>query len=341
MKRFSILIMAALLLAPVSVGAAPEAGAPGATPDAAAAPPPASPAVEGVKVTFQTNDSMVKGKAVAGVRIGVKGKGATDYLATGVTGEDGKVDLSVPPGEVLVSYLKDGYVPVRDSLTTVKSDGQLITSTLSMMLEAAGQGGQRRVQIVLNWGNQEEQARDCDSHLMRLDVKPRLHVFWKYKNHPSSELTAMLDVDDTDGGGPETVTLLDPPAGKYTYWVHNFTGGSTTLDTSEVKVRILFGDEVAAEFVIPDGVNKRFWRPFAALEVDAMLEPKLIPWTEQELTTGDDRAEVVEPGELVEDRAVQEELAGGGNDIQRIFEYIIAGVIILVFVVIWVVKRRG
>ncbi len=311
-----------------------------AAPDAASppAPSPPTPGAEAISVTFQVNDSLVKNKLLPGVRVGIKrSRGDTDYAATGVTTASGKMMASLPPGEYFVTYLKDGYVPVRDSATQLQREGQLVTTTLSLMLEAAGQAGQRRVQIVLNWGNAEAHVKDADSHLMRLDMSPKLHVFWQHKIYPSSKVSIALDVDDTDWGGPETVTLLDPPKGRYTYWVHNYSGPPETLGDAGVKVRVLFGDKVEGEFSAPAGVDTRFWRPFAALVIDAMLEPKLVPFSQQELAAAMDRAEVLVPEAVEQETRDLESLTD--DEFQIVFN-IAAGVVVFLGLVLYAILRR-
>ena len=332
--RAVALLAVLVLLAPSSAHAAPDSGRPLAPPTPRPTPPPA----EAVEVTFQLNDAMVKDKVLAGVRVGAKSPGEAQYLAAGESGADGKIKLSLPPGRYLVTYLKDGYVPVRDSAVQVTRAGQQVTTTLSMMLEAAGQGGKRRVQIVLNWGSEASQVKDADAHLCRLDLKPRVHVYWERKLHPNAKVSVELDVDDTDWGGPETVTLLDPPAGEYTYWVHNYSGEPATLGSSAVKVRVLFGDRVAGEFPVPEGLQSRHWRPFKALKIDAMLEPSLVPFSQEELAAGLDRTEVEVPAEPEPDFSSDTTDSGCmGTGFQVVDLAGVGGMLFLI--VVWIVRR--
>jgi len=68
-------------------------------------------------------------------------------------------------------------------------------------------------------------------------------------------------VDDTDWGGPETVTLTDPPPGSHVYWVHDYSGPPATLGTSDVVVRVVIGEQEAGEFRILRGVTQRSSSP--------------------------------------------------------------------------------
>lgn len=242
-----------------------------------------------VAVTFQVNDSYVKDKVLPGVAVGVAAPGGTGYLASGTTGADGRLVLSLEPGQYEVTYRLSGYVPVAHSPMDVGPSSQTVTTTLTMMMEAAGLTGRERIQVVLNWGSdQENHVKDADSHLVCECGKPGGHVFFQYKLHQGEAHKIDLDVDDTDWGGPETVTILDPKPGEYVYWVHDYTGGPAKLGGSEVVVRVIFGDKAAGEFRVPKRVVSRAWRPFRAIAVDALGQPALIPFTEAELAAGDD-----------------------------------------------------
>lgn len=239
-----------------------------------------------VPVTFQINDSLVKDKVLSGVVVGIVQRARGPSLARGKTDAAGKLILSLVPGSYLVSYRLAGYVPIEGSPLQVGPEGKLVTTTLSMMLESSGQDGKRRIQIVLNWGSKRAQVRDADSHLECPCGKHKPHVYFSEKKHQSADHSATLDVDDTDWGGPETITLLDPPPGSYRYWVHNYSGRSSRLGDSEVVVRVIFGDKLAGEFAVPPETKNREWQPFKALVVDPLLEPRIIPYTRAELAAG-------------------------------------------------------
>ncbi len=72
------------------------------------------------------------------------------------------------------------------------------------------------VRFVLTWG---ADPADLDSHLL---TPGGHHVY--YSNASPLGAGAMLDWDDTNGHGPETVTITDEQAGTYTYYVHRYSG---------------------------------------------------------------------------------------------------------------------
>ncbi len=108
--------------------------------------------------------------------------------------------------------------------------------------------------------------------------------------HEAAEHKVELDVDDTDWGGPETITLTRPVPGTYLYWVHDYSGPPATLGASDVVVRVVIGAEEAGEFRIFKGITKRAWRPFKAIEVGPDGRPTLVRFTQDEIAEAADLA---------------------------------------------------
>jgi len=234
---------------------------------------------------FQVNDALVKDRPLAGVRILVAPAAGAPATFEGTTDDDGRLDADLEPGVWAVSYLKAGYVPVPESETEVRRAGEVITTSLSMMLEAEGAGVERRVRLVLNWGSGEAVAKDVDSHALCAGEQPATHVYFGAKEHQGEGHRLDLDVDDIDWGGPETVTLRDPLPGRYLYWVYNYSG-SPPLGVSSVVVRVLFDDTMVAELRLPADLASRSWRPFREIVVDPDLQPRLVAFDAAELAQG-------------------------------------------------------
>lgn len=270
--------------APLARAAARAAVALGLTWGLLLAPPLAA---EPVAVTFRLNDAQVKDKALAGVAVGVARTRTGPFEAKGTTDAQGVYEARLEPGGYFVSYRLRGYVSVERSPLEVGPQPQTVTTTLSMMMEDAGLGGRSRLQVVLNWGSDRDRhVKDADSHLVCACRQPGSHVFFSSRKHEGEGHAADLDVDDVDWGGPETVTVVDPPPGQYVYWVHDYSGGRATLAASDVRVRVLWGDTVLGELRVPPSASDRNWRPFRAVEVDAMGDARLVPFTEAELQAG-------------------------------------------------------
>jgi hypothetical protein len=153
-----------------------------------------------------------------------------------------------------VSYRLEGYVPYTSESTEVREDGQLVTVSLSRMLEATESSG-REVRIILNWGSRPDQVKDADSHVACPCGSGLGHVYFQNRTHEEPEHEVELDVDDTDWGGPETITLTRPVPGTYVYWVHDFSGPPATLGASDVVVHVVIGSHEAGEFRVFKGAG--------------------------------------------------------------------------------------
>jgi len=79
--------------------------------------------------------------------------------------------------------------------------------------------------------------------------------------------TGMLDRDDMDGFGPETITVERIDAnGSYTFFVHNYSAhekpGSPSLSVSKATVRVYSGNRLLKTFQIPEGFTEKTWNVF-------------------------------------------------------------------------------
>jgi hypothetical protein len=252
-------------------------------------PAAAQTAAEGLEVRFELNDAQVKGRLLAGVVVRVSRAGGGGELASGQTGADGRWATRLAPGTYEVSYRLGGYVPYTSEATELRAEGQLVTVSLSRLLEATESAG-RDVRIVLNWGSRSDQVKDADSHLACACGDEKRHVFFRNRRHAGPGHTVELDVDDTDWGGPETITIKDPIKGSYLYWVHDYIGPPAVLGTSDLVVRVLIGSDQVGEFRVYRGLTRRAWRPFKAIEVAGEGRPALVRFTEDEIAEGQDLA---------------------------------------------------
>ena len=276
--------LVALALAAVAA----EAGAQGAP---AGTPLPA----EGVLVRFELNDALVKGRALPGVSISVARAGGGGAVAAGQTGPDGRWATRLVPGSYEVSYRLGGYVPYASEAAELREDGQLVTVSLSPLVEATGTAA-RDVRIILNWGSRQDQVRDADSHLACACPAPDRHVYFRSRSHQGQGHAVGLDVDDTDWGGPETITITHPVSGDYSYWVHDYSGPPALLGASDLVVRVLVGSQPAGEFRAFKGLAGRVWRPFKAVHVAADGRASVVRWTEDQIAEGQDLARPPEQG---------------------------------------------
>ena len=149
--------------------------------------------------------------------------------------------------EVVVIIKKQGYSP----LITKCLCGGLTYAISPTMQELDG------MRIVLNWGNSPQ---DIDSHLSYAGG----YVCY----HKKEASQANLDVDDTNGYGPETITITKKEQGKkYVYAVHNYSNKGTINDNrlsnvSRAKVFIYIGDTLIKTYIMPTGKKGTVWIPF-------------------------------------------------------------------------------
>jgi hypothetical protein len=289
-----------------------------------------------VSITFQVNDAMVKNKVLPGVSIGIARTKKGEQVTGGETDAAGQLKTRLAPGKYYVTYQLDGYVPIERTPTEVSGTAQVITTTLSMMMESVGQADRRRIQIVLNWGSRPEQVKDADSHVVCACDGADPHVFFSTASHRAAGHSAALDVDDTDWGGPETITLRSPAPGSYVYWVHNYSGPPATLGTSDVVVRVVIGTEEAGEFPILKGVTRRAWRPFKTIEVSKDGRPTLVRFTEEEIAEG---ADLAIPGNLQPDAAQDTSTPDGANPLEGLGGVPIPVLVVFAVMALIVVSR--
>lgn len=232
----------------------------------APAPGHARPAERGV--TFLLTDAMVKSRRLQGVEVRVtQGKGV-EQVAGGTTDGNGLLTLRLPAGRYRVTYRLPGYIPLQRSATRVRRDGQLITTALTPLLEVSGQHGRTRVQFVLSWDGGGERELNADAHIYRPDLKPPMHLYWKNRKYEGEgEFQAGLDQDATGGGGPETITILDPPPGLYAYFVHAPRSEAGALQRHNARVRVILDDSLLLDIAIPEACTGQVWRPMHHLRI--------------------------------------------------------------------------
>ncbi|MFO0901518.1 MAG: carboxypeptidase-like regulatory domain-containing protein [Pirellulales bacterium] len=201
--------------------------------------PPARLALGDVKLTGQVV-SATSGQPVAGATVRVPG---TRLKTT--TGEDGRFELrDAPSGAVPLEAAATGYAVEQWSETFASGEERRLRVSLSPGM-AAGQ-----VRFVLNWG---AGSLDLDAHLEGpLPDGERFHVFHKQKGDLASREFVNLDIDDRDGEGPETITVLGVQPGRYSYFVHdadvpNSAGDGVdakkSLAESQVEVKVYQGGQ--------------------------------------------------------------------------------------------------
>ena len=151
----------------------------------------------------------------------------------------------------LLTCSKTGYITYNNSNVAVPQGGSL---TMDISLSPTLAEGSMR--FVLNWG---ATPPDLDSHLNTPSINgTSYHVYYSYKGSATSGPYAALDHDDTNGYGPETVTIYQKFPGTYQYYIYNYTG-SPSITTSAAVVQIYNQNGLLHTLQVPTSGEGRYW----------------------------------------------------------------------------------
>ncbi|MEM2098136.1 MAG: hypothetical protein QXU99_00105 [Candidatus Bathyarchaeia archaeon] len=104
------------------------------------------------------------------------------------------------------------------------------------------------IQVSLTWGSDPE---DLDSHLTaKLDSGATFHVYYLDEGSLSSEPFTNLDTDDTNGYGPEVISISRLRPGTYQYSVRHYAG-TGTIATSGAEINLVIADKGIYRFTPP------------------------------------------------------------------------------------------
>lgn len=120
----------------------------------------------------------------------------------------------------------------------------------------------KEVRIVLTWGNFPS---DLDAHLTGpTPGQGVFHLWWANKVLVGGR--NFLDRDDTNGYGPETMTIYVPAKGVYKYAVHNYSQkssrNSTGLCGSQARVDVFSNGVLKNSFYPDPGKTGTVWHVF-------------------------------------------------------------------------------
>ncbi len=190
---------------------------------------------------------------------------ATLYFRSGKAKKKGKVlkkcktnaaglySVYLKKGTYTVEVRKKGYIKVYITIYVYMNMTSSNTTTISISKPVKS----RKFRVVLTWGASPE---DLDAHLTGPSntYGGRFHVYFYNKNaYYNSNLAAMLDIDDRNGFGPETITTTMNVLknGVYRYYVHDFTNKnrytSNALGNSGARVVVYSGKNHVGTFNVP------------------------------------------------------------------------------------------
>ena len=172
------------------------------------------------------------------------------------TSAEGCVRFPLPKGEgdSLMNATREAHFE-RDGYATVKAELRFMAESVffnRFSISRALPAGKLRV--VLDWG---DKPTDLDAHLVR---EGEYHI--SYRDMRSYKDLAMLDRDDRDGFGPETVTIerLDTRA-HYRFFVEDYTR-SKRLKDSKAHVRVYTEQGLVKTFTVPANLSGDAWQVF-------------------------------------------------------------------------------
>jgi hypothetical protein len=161
---------------------------------------------------------------------------------------------SVPTGATATLRARAaGFV---DALVYVAAAG---TAAATQDIVLAPVGATTEVtRVVLTWG---ATPRDLDSYLdAPTATGARRVIYFGNEGDCAADPFVCLDVDDTSGFGPETITIARPGAGTYRYVVHRFSSDGT-IAASGARVAVYVGNRLARTFTPPAG-DGEYWNVF-------------------------------------------------------------------------------
>jgi len=207
--------------------------------------------------------------AVSGAPI--SGGQATFEGVTAATEFDGRVSFDFPQVPDLEGYRplvfqKPGYITSTIRVHVIAQSVYIHRYSISPSLPPG------RYRVVLDWG---KEPKDLDAHLVKHD---RYHI--SYRDMKKFEDQAWLDRDDTDGEGPETITIqaLDPE-GHYTFMVHDYTNRDVAsfgaFKQSKAHVMIFNDRQMVKSFEVPTGAG-RVWKVFEIRNAQIVDDSRII-----------------------------------------------------------------
>jgi hypothetical protein len=232
----------------------------------------ANTALEAIRLVLQTG-------SIAGTVVNafdhspIAGATVSTGSSSATTSGDGSFQIGgVVPGTYDVTATATNYVSA--TTTGVVVTGGNATSAGALNLAPVATGSD--IRVVLDWDGCSSSSPpgtgpcDLDSHLTGPDTSgTRFHVFFGDPTFSDAASAATLDIDQTNGRGPETITLSRQLAGGvYHYYVHNYSVFSNYNDPvpfpqSGARVRVFSGATLLATYDVPTTESGEVWDVFS------------------------------------------------------------------------------
>ncbi|WP_156504190.1 tandem-95 repeat protein, partial [Oleiphilus sp. HI0066] len=209
---------------------------------------------------------------------------AVGNATTVQTGNSGNYSVTGQvAGDGTLTITQDGAITNSFSVL----EGETInagTISLSSVMDAAD------MRIVLTWGG-ESGMRDLDNHLWLYDPDSGAeldHIYYQDMSYELGDATIQQDVDDTNGYGPETITVPNYAEANMHYSVHNYSTGAWDIDgVDNVQVQVFVGNSLVSTFTpdLPDSTTGEYWHVFDI--VDGVIIPSQVVSNQSSVTMPD------------------------------------------------------
>ncbi len=182
-------------------------------------------------------------------------------IISDTSSQNGIFSIKLPSGNYTLEIIKDGFLNGYYNVSSFKNsdeNGYGDTFVLSPILP------DDEYRIILTWA---DYPSDLDSHLTYYkDGIQQFHIYYANRvAYYGDEKIAQLDLDDTDGFGPETVTITLNAglmeSGEFRYSVHNFSN-QKPLSESNATIRIYHGSLYPEILYVPIEASERVWYAF-------------------------------------------------------------------------------
>ncbi|OIJ21743.1 hypothetical protein BKP45_03330 [Anaerobacillus alkalidiazotrophicus] len=182
---------------------------------------------------------------------------------------------------VMITFTSEDYLEETRQVTI--QAGETTTTNVSVM--PIREDYEDEIRIVLDWG---AAPRDLDAHLYGpTPTDANFHVFYGNRSYSYGEETYVsLDVDVTNGHGPETITIYQQIEGEYVYRVHQFSSDEE-LKNSSARVRVYRGNQLVETFRVPTDLVGREWYVFKIIGND-IIPMENDTESSEETTSGED-----------------------------------------------------
>ncbi|MFC1585681.1 carboxypeptidase regulatory-like domain-containing protein [Fibrobacterota bacterium] len=206
------------------------------------------------KLTLRLFNAL-NGDPLAGAQVMIKGQGRFS------SDQEGRVKISIPvDGAYRVTVEKPGFITSVFSMEIMAGTLNLNRFSLSPEMDVSF------IRIVLDWG---KKPKDLDAHFVK---QGEYHISFRDKKNYRDGI-AVLDRDDKNGQGPETITvaIVDDKA-EYEYYVHDFTNKKRPeekqLSDSRACVKVYGQGKLLSVYKVPKDVKGNLWKVFTIVKGD-------------------------------------------------------------------------